>query len=383
MPVSDFPTPGDDKKVSLRNSQWGVFPAAYAIDLKENYPEIWRKGGNVLGNTQYRRLLPVVQRGGKVTTDLEDKAVRLREAWGARHFEDFRIAGVVAQIKWFVIGRQGLSKMKAVVEAEKRKMDDSKNAGFDADSPDFVYRKPGRDDCFFSLIRAGESSTIDGGAVVTNFTASTADVDRMGDLVDQGTWRLRNFRRNPVILHEHAAPVVGRAVSVKVEDRAALRIKVLWDDSEANPVGRLVAHQHLNGFRSAGSVGFIPGKAINRRDLPEDDPARVRESVPKARAGHVFKHNELLEFSSVAVPANPAALQLQGYARAGGVDDPEAVRRFVAESVDSRLAEFILEAVKTDETIRRAIRGLIWSDVEPVNPSQVSQNPDPFADLFS
>jgi hypothetical protein len=49
MPVTDFPTPGDDKKVSLRNSQWGVFPAAYAIDLKENYPEIWRKGGNVLG----------------------------------------------------------------------------------------------------------------------------------------------------------------------------------------------------------------------------------------------------------------------------------------------------------------------------------------------
>jgi hypothetical protein len=121
---TNFPKAGDDLKVSLRNSEFETFPLDYALAIREDYPEIWKAGGNIEGNNQFRRLLPVVERGGVVETETEELGVRKREAWAARHFEDYRLAGVVAQIKWFVVGTLGVSGMKEVIEEQKRKIDD-------------------------------------------------------------------------------------------------------------------------------------------------------------------------------------------------------------------------------------------------------------------
>lgn len=115
---TNFPKSGDNKKVSLRNSNFPLFPTAYAEKLKEDHPDVWGLGGNIEGNNQFRRLVPVAKRGGKVETRTEEMAVRKREAWAARHDKDFRIAGVIAQIKWLVIGEKGLSYMKNLVRAE-------------------------------------------------------------------------------------------------------------------------------------------------------------------------------------------------------------------------------------------------------------------------
>lgn len=119
---TNFPEKGDNKQVSLRNSQWGVFPLAYAEDLKENWPEIWRRGGNIRGNDQFRKLAPVARRGGSVETATEEAAVRLREAWGARHKGDFQLAGIVAQIKWLVVGSRGVDHMKSVINDAKQRV---------------------------------------------------------------------------------------------------------------------------------------------------------------------------------------------------------------------------------------------------------------------
>ena len=115
---TNFPKTGDDSKVSLRNSGYAVFDPDYAERLRTEYPEIWGRGGNILGNKQYRRLRPVVLRGGVVETETEEEAVRLREAWSARHYKDHRLAGVIAQIKWYTVGTLGERGMKDVVEAE-------------------------------------------------------------------------------------------------------------------------------------------------------------------------------------------------------------------------------------------------------------------------
>lgn len=123
---TNFPASGDDLKVSLRNSQYEVFDPDYAERLKYEYPEIWGRGGNILGNKQYRRLRPVVARGGVVETETEEEAVRLREAWSARHFKDYRLAGVVAQIKWFTVGTLGERGMKDVIEAEIERLSDDR-----------------------------------------------------------------------------------------------------------------------------------------------------------------------------------------------------------------------------------------------------------------
>lgn len=123
-PKTNFPKRGDDKKVSLRNSQYDQFPLAEAEKLRTEYPQIWRRGGNILGNTQYQRLKKVHEQMGEVKTPTDEKAVRLREAWSARHFKDFRLAGVVAQIKWLMVGSRGLSFMRKVISDEKKRLRD-------------------------------------------------------------------------------------------------------------------------------------------------------------------------------------------------------------------------------------------------------------------
>lgn len=102
--VTNFPAEGDDRAVSLRNSSFDRVPLAYALALRDDHPDVWSKGGNVLGTRQFSRLLPVVRRGGRPETATEELAVRLREAWCARHAKagtGATIAGAVAAVKWW------------------------------------------------------------------------------------------------------------------------------------------------------------------------------------------------------------------------------------------------------------------------------------------
>ena len=123
--VTDFPKKGDDKKISLRNSNYPVFDKRFASGLKENNPEIWKAGGNIEGNRSFRLLMKALD--GDETPEVLKK-IKEREAWIARHFEDGKqfksgdkparpsnIAGVVAQIKWLSIGTLGERGMKDVI----------------------------------------------------------------------------------------------------------------------------------------------------------------------------------------------------------------------------------------------------------------------------
>ena len=123
--ATDFPKKGDDKKISLRNSNYPVFDKIFAAGLKENNPEIWKAGGNIEGNRSFRLLMKALD--GDETPEVLEK-IKEREAWIARHFEDGKqfksgdkparpsnIAGVVAQIKWLSIGTLGERVMKDVI----------------------------------------------------------------------------------------------------------------------------------------------------------------------------------------------------------------------------------------------------------------------------
>ena len=122
--VTNFPVKGGTEEVSLSNTQYRVWrDLAWLQDLRESWPQIWGKGGNVLGNEQYRRLLPVVMRdSGDPDGATEEKAIRVREAWAARHYGNTKLAGVVAQLKWFVVGRRGAGHMRDVIETETRRL---------------------------------------------------------------------------------------------------------------------------------------------------------------------------------------------------------------------------------------------------------------------
>ena len=51
--TTNFPEKGDDKKISLRNSNFPQFDYKFAKAMKDNTPKIWRAGGNIRGNEAY------------------------------------------------------------------------------------------------------------------------------------------------------------------------------------------------------------------------------------------------------------------------------------------------------------------------------------------
>ena len=115
---TDFPTQGDDETVTLSNSQYTLPPLEYVNRIREEYPEIWGRGGNVEGNRSDRILREIREDNtpaGELTPTQVDK-IREREAWSARHFEDFRLNGVVAQLKWHTVGSRGFDHMRETID---------------------------------------------------------------------------------------------------------------------------------------------------------------------------------------------------------------------------------------------------------------------------
>jgi len=120
---TNFPLAGEDKEVSLRNSNFDLFPIDYAESLQNDYPDIWDEGGNIQGNDTFRVLKRILNENKTADelTDNDKEIIKMRETWSARHFRDFQLAGVIAQVKWLMIGSRGLDHMKQVIETAKDK----------------------------------------------------------------------------------------------------------------------------------------------------------------------------------------------------------------------------------------------------------------------
>ncbi len=123
--------------------------------------------------------------------------------------------------------------------------------------------------------------------------ASTAAVDRQGEIVEVSGWDLKDFKKNPVLqwAHDHSVLPVGKAEKIWIEGEgknAKLMFKPVFQ--EVTEFGRAVKQLVQEGFLNAFSVGFIPLDGEDNR----------------------FTKQKLLEISVVNVPANPEALML-GY----------------------------------------------------------------------
>ena len=133
--MTNFPTKGEDKKISLRNSNHPQFDFDFASNVKEQTPEIWKAGGNIRGNEAFK-LWDRARDGDDSPSVLE--WIKEREAWIARHFEDGKqfegdtepnlsnIGGVVAQMKWGTIGVLGEQGMKDVILEMTKKLEGKK-----------------------------------------------------------------------------------------------------------------------------------------------------------------------------------------------------------------------------------------------------------------
>ena len=146
-----------------------------------------------------------------------------------------------------------------------------------------LYRQEG-----YVLKKLGEADGL------FDFVASEESKDRMSDVIRVGGWELKNFRKNPVMLfgHNHNLPVIGRVGRVEISGKQLLASKSQFDMED--PFAATISGKYERGFMRAVSVGFRP---LDFAFMGDDS------------GGVDFKSQELLEVSTVGVPAHPAALR--------------------------------------------------------------------------
>ena len=149
------------------------------------------------------------------------------------------------------------------------------------------------------------------------YIMSTDAVDRMGDIIEQGGWSLKEFRQNPIALfgHNHDQPI-GRWENVRVVEGKLRGILKLADPGTSpliDTLHKLIQQRILK----AVSVGFYPTDA---------EPITDKEGKPSG--GYRFLKNTLVECSLVSVPANQEALSV---VRAMDLS-PEVRQRLFAKS---------------------------------------------------
>jgi HK97 family phage prohead protease len=137
-----------------------------------------------------------------------------------------------------------------------------------------------------------------------DFVASTDTIDAYDEVIDQASWRLDAFKRNPVILYGHNSRdlPIGQATRCEVvNDQLEVTIKFATEDAnpEAEKVWLLVQQKVLR----AVSVGF----------RPTDGKYELRDG----KEVFVLYGCDLREVSVVAIGANPDALaKMKSLARA-------------------------------------------------------------------
>lgn len=143
---------------------------------------------------------------------------------------------------------------------------------------------PGKD----SVIKTIEDDN--GTLMIIDHAISDDAEDRDGDVIPLDAWKTQNFLHNPVVLdaHDHMAPPVGKCLKLYTE-AGQLRAETQFAPTER---GKMYFELYKQGFMRGFSVGLIP-----------------LELEPRGEKGHLIKSCELLEYSCVAVPANPRALK--------------------------------------------------------------------------
>lgn len=129
---------------------------------------------------------------------------------------------------------------------------------------------------------------------------STVTPDRFGDIVNPFGMDAENYRKNPIVLfgHSHNARgnIIGKNIALFPDDFGVKAITKFAD----TPAGKDLYNLNKEGYLNAWSIGFIPKKTKMQSTTINDQPGTY----------NIIDEWELLEYSSVAIPANPDALNL-------------------------------------------------------------------------
>lgn len=135
---------------------------------------------------------------------------------------------------------------------------------------------------------------------------STGSRDRQGDVVEPMGVNLKNYRRNPIVLANHRydiESIIGRSTMVEPADDGIYARTKFLETPLAETAFRVTAAR-LGGW----SVGFRPMPKSHTVKAGVDAGCKKCEELAKdkgSREWHMhFTAWEMLEYSSVAIPAN-------------------------------------------------------------------------------
>ena len=131
------------------------------------------------------------------------------------------------------------------------------------------------------------------------FTASTEEVDRDGEVIEAAGWDLRNFKKNPVITyaHDYRALPIGKAPKIWVSEGK------LKNHVEFPPIG---TYEFADVVRRLVEGGFLRSESVGFKPYPDGIVEEDGDGIKKPRRR--YTKQELLEIAIVPVPSNPNAL---------------------------------------------------------------------------
>jgi HK97 family phage prohead protease len=144
-----------------------------------------------------------------------------------------------------------------------------------------------------------EKSFNDKDMTITHYI-STVTPDRFGDIVNPFGMDADNFKKNPIVLfgHSHSSRsnVIGKNIALFPDDFGVKAITKFAN----TPAGKDLYILNKEGYLNAWSIGFIPKKTKIQNTTINNQPGTY----------NIIDEWELLEYSSVAIPANPDAINL-------------------------------------------------------------------------
>ncbi|MCI0474099.1 MAG: phage major capsid protein [Ignavibacteria bacterium] len=141
-----------------------------------------------------------------------------------------------------------------------------------------------------------ENRSFDDDKMIIEHYITTSVPDRYGEVVNPAGMDAANYRKNPVVLfcHDSKSMVIGKNLSL-TPDEKGIKAVTQFADTEA---GREIYRLNREGFLNAWSIGFIPK---SKPELKKIDGNEV----------YFIGDWELLEYSSVPVPANPDSVNIK------------------------------------------------------------------------
>ena len=193
--------------------------------------------------------------------------------------------------------KQGESRADFISRQVRSLLDDNK-----AESEDEAIAIAAQDyDSQRVKVAAFKVSDIDSEERTVTAVISSDAIDRDDEVLLPKGADIEQFQKNPVVLWSHNShlPPIGKALWIERKGKKIIA-KVKFAETElAEEVWQLFK----GGFLKAFSVGFQP-KSPGR--VPT--PAEIKKRPELASVRRIFDDWEMLEFSAVAVPANPEAL---------------------------------------------------------------------------